>query len=163
MSSLEDLVTSTPGFDRAFILLGGVTEKGYDSAVGRAKTWSSSGEKVIWFDGWSPGANGPILMEQGLIVVRYSAAERNRLPVRAQVKAENRSASRGDPWAFWARMIRKLNTATRGYFSWRLISGQVRALQSLVEPGMVVYCDDHAATAAWHAARIWPNAPIARA
>lgn len=153
MRNVESLdpVTSDQG---TILVFGGVTFEGYEDARKLADGTASLGRKVIWFDGFT-GDKSAHPPSDGLLVVDYGERERNR--------RFNRMERTDGAGRFAARLLKRWNTATRGYASWRLIRRDVSALSKRLTPSEIIYCDDHALTAAWHAARLWPETPVRRA
>jgi len=170
------------------LVFGGVTLEGFENARRLADHLTSLGRGVVWFDGF-PGdkrAHGPT---DGLFVIDYGERERNRRLNRLERERTETISSfieysvtpgtdtgtehsgptgaattmTDDAGRFVARFLKRWNTATRGYASWRLIRGEVVALSERLTPEEIFYCDDHALTAAWHAARLWPATPVTRA
>lgn len=170
------------------LLFGGVTLEGYESAERLARSWTARDVGVIWFDGYAGNKPSPPRIE-GLLVIDYGARERNRRLNRLEGKtpeaiagigrsaADSSMESRatrsrgrgvGDLLAtiadrFSIKWLRRWNTATRSYANWRLIRKDVKSLADRLTPREVIYCDDDAFTAAWHAARLWSTTPVGRA
>ncbi len=135
--------------DGPILVFGGVSLEGFENARRLAERKASPGGGVVWFDGF-PGDKRRHPPTDGLYLFDYGERERNRRLNRLELK-------------LLGRLLKRWNTATRGYASWRLIRGEVLALSRRVTPAEIVYCDDHALTAAWHAARLWPATPVSRA
>lgn len=141
---------------------------------------------MVWFDGF-PGDKPAHSPNDGLFVVDFGEKEKsrwlNRLERKGKVTISSIGEDRSTPGTgagtergagattiltdsahrVLARLLKRWNTAIRGYASWRLIRGEVLALSERLTPAEIVYCDDHALTAAWHAARLWPATPVTRA
>lgn len=144
------------------LILGGVTELGHLRASELSRTWIAEGASVIWFDGWSSVA--PADTPPGdLEVITYGGREERRISNRLEMWLGGAQRGSGGRLRRIAVLARRWNTATRGYLSWRTIRGDIRRMADEVGVEEIAYCDEHAATAAWHAARLWPAARVMRA
>lgn len=145
------------------LILGGVTEHGHRAASDLCRTWIAEGANVIWFDGWPDGIR-PDIPSGDLEVISYGEREIRRLSNRLEAWLGRAAPEMGGGLrSRLAVLARRWNTATRGYLSWRTIQGDMRRMAEEVDVEEVAYCDEHAATAAWHAARLWPAARVRRA
>ncbi|HEY5891477.1 MAG TPA: hypothetical protein VIW94_12375 [Acidimicrobiia bacterium] len=156
MTDLAKAVSGKVTFHRPLIVIGGPDENGNRVASDVVESLKTDSRGVIRLDGWSEHPAGVFEKDEHVIVLYYGDMNRRRFLARLA----NRSP--GSPSRL-GRGLRKLDTATKGYLSWRLIAAEAASIASIVEPDLIVYCDDHSLTTAWHLADIWPASEVRRA
>ena len=62
--------------------------------------------------------------------------------------------------ALRSKFLGKLAAAFRGRAGYKIVRTQLVQLARSTTPSAIIFCDDFALTTAWHAARIWPDAPV---
>lgn len=152
------------GLPKPVLILGGTTEKGHNTARYLYQAATSEGRPVFWFDGWKEASSYDGTEPVRSVVFFYGAQERSRWSNRAESWLSGRAnnTTRRGLWRGLATLVRKWNTATRGFRFWRTIRRQVVSSVHH-DPGTIFYCDDNSMAAAWHAARLWPGAEVRRA
>ncbi len=156
MTDLVNAVAGKDSYRRPLIVVGGPDENGHRVASDFVASWSEDTRGVILFDGWSEHAPGVFEVDEQLIVLHYGVPNRNRFLAKLSARDPG-STSR------LKRGLKKLDTATKGYLSWRLIAAEATSIASTVDPELIIYCDDHSLTTAWHLSNCWPDTTVRRA
>lgn len=166
------------------MIFGGVTREGNRRAR-RAARWAvERGISVVWFDGYEEelegqsGKRAPLGEANGnaeVVVVGYRDIERRHALLRVLDLPDGlerpyasdssrvvgvllRAASRSARFVR-NKVLRRISLILRGVVNWRMIRADVINLASAAPPVRIVFGDDTSQTAAWHAARIWPEVP----
>lgn len=114
--------------------------------LAREREWT-----VLLFDGYSSRDES-----DGTVFVSYSGVEGESLPAHM---ARHSPVPAPIPRSL-NKAIRRLGSLCRPFWGWRILRSTLRGMRKMPPPIAIAFCDESATPLAWHAARLWVEAPV---
>lgn len=147
------------------LVFGGVSRAGRRRARRSVLSALESGIDVVWFDGCDeeddePFPSGDVNhFDVELQRIDFAAEEARSVAGRLRTGDSLRSGRLGG--LLWRVGLRRVGNLLRARSAWSVVRPDVECLRGAnTDPRLIVCCDDHAITSAWHAAKLWPNTSL---